>query len=99
VRRACSPGVRWICRWKAFWAHNRAVLAHRERMGPRCFKGWFASASRVGSATENASGMSVRLVRRRTSAYGSLTAQKRGEPPFQLRLVEGPAKAGGWKVS
>jgi len=27
--------VRRICRWKAFWAQNRVVLAHHERMCPR----------------------------------------------------------------
>jgi len=65
-------GVRWICRWKAFWAQNRVVLAHCERMGPWRFG--------VGSLRRACS-----EVRQRTSAVrpsGSCVAQKARTGPL-----------------
>lgn len=87
-------GTSGILRRKAFRAHNRAVLAHCDENGSSVLRQTRASVRGRCSATGNVSVPSVRLVRCRTSAYGS-PVRRICERPLGERAVWAVAGACG----
>lgn len=75
-------GVRRICRWKAFWAQNRAVLAHRERMGP-----W-----RLGAGPLRRTRTEVRQRASTVRPSGSCVAEQARTGPLHTIRVAAPSR-------